>query len=338
LGLDYEKAGVLGLGKDKNPKHFSLAQETHSFSLRKIIQTPFGNLYYISDGLLHSKNCDGVGTKVLVAQLAGKHDTIGIDAVAMVANDCIRTGAKPIALTNIIDAKNPSTELVLEILKGIAEGAKQASCAVVGGETASLPEVLSADYTINCDCVGEVGEEEIILSNNLKSGDVVIGVRSSGLHSNGISLARKALFKKWGGKYDEWQQVDGLEKELVLEVLTPTKIYVKKFFDLLKHVEVKSAVHITGDAYKKFSVLKKGFVFNNFFPQPIFELVKEAGGISDEEMFRRFNMGWGFAVIVEKDGAEKALQVLGRDAEEIGRVTDKAGIVIEGKGKRFSLE
>lgn len=342
-GLTYEKAGVVGLGKEKSSNHFELLKQTRALFQNKIIETPFGSLYEASPGVFHSKNCDGVGTKTLLAQLAGKHDTIGIDAVAMVANDCIRTGARPVALTNTIDAPNPSAELVSEILKGIAEGARQAECAVVGGETASLPDVFADGYTINCDCAGQVDEDKIISGNGLRQGDAVIGLRSAGLHSNGISLARKALFKKWGGKYDAWEKPDGMERELVLEVLEPTKIYVKKILGLVDEIPVKALVHVTGDAYKKFGVLQKsnpgiGFEFNNFSPQPIFKLIQQAGGVSDEEMFKRFNMGWGFAAIVAKEDAGDAVQKLGEGAERIGNVTDSAKIMVYHAGKKITLD
>ncbi|MBI3587759.1 phosphoribosylformylglycinamidine cyclo-ligase [Candidatus Micrarchaeota archaeon] len=326
--LTYESAGVKGLGKDKSAKNFSSLHSTHVFAKGRLVQTPFGILYEVSPGVFNAKCCDGVGTKTLVAELAGKHDTIGIDAVAMVANDCIRTGAFPYALTNVIDASDPSIELVSSILQGLAEGARQAECPIVGGETASMPDMLSG-YFINCDCVGEVKEGQIIDGGGIEPGDAIVGLRSSGVHSNGISLARHALFSKWGGKYGAFEKVDGLERELALEVLTPTRIYVKAFKALVKKVRPKAAVHITGDAYSKFLSSfgggKLGFEFDNFSPQPIFEVIREAGEIGEKEMFRRFNMGWGFAVIVAKEDAPAAVGALnaaGEQSEIIGGVDD----------------
>lgn len=341
-GLTYEKAGVVGLGKDKGAKHFFAVRETLSLAKGRIIETPFGNLYQTSGTTFQSKGCDGVGTKVLLAELAGKHDTIGIDAIATVANDCIRSGATPIALTNTIDAPNPAPELIDEIINGIAEGARQANCPVVGGETAGLPDLFSAGYVLNCDCVGEVEEQKIILADELQPGDAIIGLRSSGPHANGISLLRKALFKKWGGKYEAWEKVDGLEKELVLEALTPTKIYVKEFLAFAGKTKPKAALHVTGDAYNKFGVLGQGarglgFEFDNFSPQPIFRVIQEAGRISDQEMFKRFNMGWGFAVVVEARQAEDALQALGSQAEKIGVVTNNGRIAVKHAGKTIVL-
>jgi len=295
-----------------------------------VIRTPFNDIYPIGGGKYQVKTCDGVGTKVLLAELAGKHDTIGIDAVAMVANDAIRCGARPIALTNIIDIRKSTPELLSEIVKGLVRGAEEAECPFVGGETADVPELMAAAYHINCDCVAEVGEKEIIDAKRIEPGDAVIGLRSSGLHSNGISLARKALFKKWGGKYPND------ERELLLEALEPTKIYVKQFFKLRKAVDVLGAVHITGDAYLKFSRLGVGFRFNNFKPHPIFRKVMEAGEVALPEMFKTFNMGWGFAVVVREKDADRALQALGEGAEKIGEAT-KFGISIEYGTEKFAI-
>ena len=156
---------------------------------------------------------------------------------------------------------------------------------------------------------------------------------------NGITLARKALFKKWGGKYDANAKPPGLGRELVLECLEPTRIYVKDFQKLRKSVKVKAAVHITGDAYAKFNHLSGdlGFEFDNFEPQEIFSVLQKAGNISSQEMFRRFNMGWGFAVIVAEGDADAAIKALGPDAAQIGTVTDSGKIIINYKKKSLRI-
>ena len=177
-----------------------------------------------------------------------------------------------------------------------------------------------------------------------------MGFRSSGVHSNGISLVRKVLFKEWGGKYDPFDVPDGFDREIVYEALEPTKIYVKSFLNTTKQVNVKGVIHITGDAYVKFDRFMKyskgiGFEFSNFKPQPIFDLIQktapEAGGtISDEEMLKTFNMGWGFAVIVDKTDTDKAINALektGAEPEQIGKVTDKQKIEIHHKNKKMIL-
>jgi phosphoribosylformylglycinamidine cyclo-ligase len=189
--------------------------------------------------------------------------------------------------------------------------------------------------------IGEVSRDKIISGRNVRPGDAIIGLRSSGLHSNGISLARKVLFKQWGGKYEPRDVPDGLERGIVFEVLEPTRIYVKPLLKVAEELEVKTAVHITGGAYLKFERLARfskgiGFEFDNFKPQPIFMLLQETarqlgGRMTDEEMFRTFNMGWGFAAIVDRKVADEALDVLERAgvrSEQIGRVTSAEGVRI----------
>src|SRR3989338_2271418 len=171
MGLTYEQAGVRGLGKDKSRKHFASLAATRDFINKKFIDTPFNTLYEVSPGLYHTKGCDGVGTKTLLCELAGKHDTIGIDLIASLANDCIRCGATPIAITNSIDSPNPTKDLVYDIQKGLLQGATQVQCAIVSGETASLSDMLTCQYVLNGDCVGEVAQEDIIWGNTFAGVD-----------------------------------------------------------------------------------------------------------------------------------------------------------------------
>jgi phosphoribosylformylglycinamidine cyclo-ligase len=199
--------------------------------------------------------------------------------------------------------------------------------------------------------IGEVTSERLITGKNVKKGDPIVGLQSSGLHSNGMSLARKILLKQWGGKYEPHDTPEKLKREIAYEVLEPTRIYVKPLLRLLEEVEVKAAVHITGEGYAKFDRLKKfskgiGFEFNNFKPQPVFELVQETasdlgGTITDEEMFRTFNMGWGFVVIVDRAEKDKTISLLesaGVHAEQIGQVTSSAGIKILYKKTKIVLK
>ncbi|MFH0832383.1 MAG: phosphoribosylformylglycinamidine cyclo-ligase [Candidatus Aenigmatarchaeota archaeon] len=332
----YSEAGVDRTQRDEAKKHLDELNSTHAYSrYGGIVKTPFNVLYPVC-GKYHVKTCDGVGTKVLLAQLANKHDTVGIDAIAMVVNDCIRCGATPLALTNVIDIKKSTPELLSEIKKGLIKGSQLAECPIVGGETADVPELLSAQYHINCDCIGEVEKEKIITGTRIRPGNIIVGLRSSGLHSNGMSLARKVLFKEWGGAFDANDAILG--KALVLEALEPTIIYVKRFLDIAKDIDILGAVNITGDAYLKFSKLqqfsKVGFEFDNFKPQPIFELIQKTGGIEQREMFSTFNMGWGFAVIVDESDAEK---IIGKDSEIIGKITDGDNIVITHNNERIIL-
>jgi phosphoribosylformylglycinamidine cyclo-ligase len=199
--------------------------------------------------------------------------------------------------------------------------------------------------------VGDVAEEKIISGRDIKPNDVIIGLRSSGVHSNGVSLARKILFKQWGGKYAPYDIPDGLDREVVYEVLEPTVIYVKPLLKTAKELKVKAAVHITGDAYLKFDRLAKfstgiGFQFNNFKPQPVFNLIQATaaqlgGTISDVEMFKTFNMGWGFAIVVASHYKDLAIDILNRAgayAEQIGCITDSEGIKILYRNRKIILE
>ncbi len=337
----YRDAGV-DRGLRRRAKKFLAFEKSHSYSRHgKIVSAAFNNLYPAASGVYQVKTADTAGTKVLLAQLANKHDTIGIDAMAMVANDCIRCGAQPVAITDIISIRKSSPEIIREIQKGLAKGAELAECPVVGGEVADVPELLSCEYDIGCDCVGEVSAGKIIYGNKIKAGDAVIGVRSSGLHSNGISLARKVLFREWGGKYDAHSRLDGIDKELIFEALEPTRIYVKEFMQLQKSIKILAAVHITGDAYLKFSRLVSlsniGFELDNFQPQEIFNAIKAAGNVESSEMFSTFNMGWGFAAVVRSEDAEDALTAL-KGSEIIGRATRQKNIIIRHKNEKIVLK
>ncbi len=337
-GLTYADSGVDRKQREKAKSHLEELKSTYSLSkYGKIIETPFNTLYPISDnGKYHVKTTDGIGTKVLLSQLANKHDTIGIDAIAMVVNDCIRCGAEPIALTDAIDIKKSTPELLYELQKGLSDGARQSNCPIVGGEVADVPSLLNAEYHINCDCVGEVDKEKLIDGKKTGVGDVVIGLRSSGIHSNGLSLLRKALFTNWGGKYEAFAKPDGFDRELIFEALEPTTIYVKDTLMIMKEFDIHAAINITGDAYLKFLKMGHGFEFNNFSPQPIFDLIQKSGNVEEKEMFKTFNMGWGFALVVDKQDSEQVLNKL-KNAETIGKVIANKEIVIQHKGKKLIL-
>jgi phosphoribosylformylglycinamidine cyclo-ligase len=317
---------------------------------------PYGNIFPIAENTFLDLEIEGVGTKVLIAQLAQKYDTIGVDAVAMVVNDVIRSGAKPLALADNIHAQASEPTLVKEWLKGIIQGAKESECPVTGGETGDVAEIIkgiveNAGFDMVVSSVGRVERQEIITGKDIKPGDPIIGLASSGVHSNGITLVRKILFKQWGGKYLPNDVPEGLDREVALEVLEPTKIYVKPLLKLAREVKVKGAVHITGDAFTKFNNLANyspgiGFEFTNFKPQPVFGLIQRTAAelgyaISDEEMFKTFNMGWGFGIIVDKTDTDKAMSTLEQDGEKpeiIGKVTGKQKeAIVHFKGKRMVL-
>jgi len=239
--------------------------------------------------------------------------------------------------------------------KGIIKGATEAECVVPGGEIGDVAEIIKgvADgraFDMVIACVGELSKEEIVFGNDIKAGDSVIGLRSSGIHSNGVSMARKVLFKRWGGKYEPYDIPEGLDREVVYEVLEPMRIYVKPALKAAEAYQIKGLVHITGDAYLKFDRLMMfsrgiGFEFDNFKPQPIFELIQEVASevrapISDEEMLKTFNMGWGFAVVADKgdrDSIIDSFEKNGVEAEQIGKVTDSRKIIALYKRKKIEL-
>ncbi len=354
--LTYSEAGVDRETRAKSKQALSMLKETYTLGrYGKVVQLPYGNIFLAGDRYLDLV-IEGVGTKVLLAQLADKYDTIGVDGVAMAVNDVIRSGATPLALVDNFHAHVSDPDLVKEWLKGIVKGAEESDCPVPGGEIGDVASIIKGltegkGFDLIVASVGEVQEKDIISGRNIKAGDAVVGLRSSGVHSNGISLVRKVLFKEWGGKYEPFDVPDGFDREVIYEALEPTKIYVKSFLSAAKAVKVKGAIHVTGDAYIKFDRFMKysqgiGFEFANFKPQPIFSLIQqtgpEVGGtITDEEMLKTFNMGWGFAVVVCKTDVDEAIDVIEKcdvKAEQIGKVTDTGKIFANYKGKKLELK
>ncbi len=215
----YTDAGVNRKQRAESKKALKNLQETYKYShYGGVMHLPYGNIFPIGENTFLDLVIEGVGTKVLIAQLAQKYDTIGIDAVAMAVNDVIRSGAKPLAIADNIHAQASDPWLVKEWLKGIIQGAAQAECPVTGGETGDVAEIIkglaeNAGFDMVVASVGEVERQEIITGENIKPGDPIIGLASSGLHSNGITMARKILFKQWGGKYQPNDIPEGLDRD-----------------------------------------------------------------------------------------------------------------------------
>ncbi len=352
----YTDAGVNREQRVESKKALKTLEQTYKHShFGQVVHLPYGNIFQLDQNSCLDLVVEGVGTKVLLAQLADKYDTIGIDAVAMAVNDVIRSGATPLAISDNIHAQASKPRLVREWLQGIAKGAEEADCPVPSGEIGDVAEIIrgiadGAGFDMVVASVGQVAKDKIITGNDVKPGDVIIGLRSSGLHSNGITMARKILFKKWGGRYDADAKIDGLSRELVLEILEPTAIYVRPLLAAADAVTVKAAVHITGDAYLKFNNITRfslgiGFQFTNFKPHPIFSVLQRTATdlgltVTDEEMFRTFNMGWGFAIIVDKADTDNALTLLGKagvSAEVIGAVTGNPGIEVRHLDRKIVL-
>ena len=277
---------------------------------------------------------DGVGTKLKLAFALDKHDTIGIDAVAMCVNDVVVQGAEPLFFLDYLACDKVIPEKIEAIVKGIADGCAQAGCSLIGGETAEMPGMYAeGEYDIAGFTVGVADEDKLITGAAVKPGDVLLGLASSGVHSNGFSLVRKVLLADRGLSLTE--HVDALGKTLGEELLTPTRIYVKQILSLLDTVEVKAMAHITGGGFTENipRVLPEGtqaVVDVGTWPiLPIFTLVQEAGGISWDDMYRTFNMGIGMVIVVSEADAERATETLKQLGEQVYRI----GSVREGERK-----
>ncbi len=270
---------------------------------------------------------DGVGTKLKLAFLLGKHDTIGIDCVAMCVNDVVCGGAKPLFFLDYMALGKNEPEKVAEIVSGVAEGCVQAGCALVGGETAEMPGFYPVDeYDLAGFSVGIVDKKKIIDGSKLEEGDVLIGLASSGVHSNGFSLVRKVFDineTTINKTYDE------LDKPLGETLLTPTKIYVKPLLALIEKCDVKAVSHITGGGFYENipRMLKDGMsakITKSAVPVlPIFNIIQREGNISEHDMFNTFNMGVGMVIAINKNEVDTALQVLadaGENAFVLGEV------------------
>jgi phosphoribosylformylglycinamidine cyclo-ligase len=278
---------------------------------------------------------DGVGTKLKLAFAMDKHDTIGIDAVAMCVNDIVVSGAEPLFFLDYLACDKVIPEKIEAIVAGIAEGCVQSGCALIGGETAEMPGMYSeGEYDIAGFSVGVVDKKRIIDGTKIKAGDVVIGFASSGIHSNGFSLVRKLLLEQSGYKLTD--RVDALDAVLGDVLLTPTKIYVKTVLSLMQLVELKGIVHITGGGFLENiprvlpDSVNVEIDYGTWPILPIFDLLQSKGSITNNDMFRTFNMGIGMVIVVSPEQADKALGManeLGEEAFRIGQVTEGTGVV-----------
>ena len=301
----------------------------------------FGGLFEIDTTGINKpvlvSGTDGVGTKIKLAFLLDKHDTVGIDCVAMCVNDIICCGAKPQFFLDYIAIGKNYPEKVAKIVSGVAEGCVQSECALIGGETAEHPGLMPEDeYDLAGFAVGVVDKDKILKPETQKPGDVLIGIRSSGVHSNGFSLVRKVfdISEKTVGKY-----YDELSATLGESLLTPTRIYVKAIMSLLNEVNVKSISHITGGGFYENipRSLPEGITahINRKDVQvlPIFDLIAKAGNVPERDMFNTYNMGVGMIVATAPEDADKAIASLkasGEDAYVLGElISGSEGVIIE---------
>ena len=283
---------------------------------------------------------DGVGTKLKVAFAADKHDTIGIDLVAMCVNDILVQGAEPLFFLDYIATGKLFPEQIESIVKGISEGCLQANCSLIGGETAEMPGMYSGEeYDVAGFAVGVVEEEQLVDGSKISNGDIVIGLSSSGLHSNGFSLVRELFFKQ--AAYQVTDYLPELGTTLGEELLKPTRIYVKTILELLKQVSIKGMAHITGGGLLENipRVLPDGLQaeikLGSWEIPPIFKGLQKIGNLKKEELYRTFNMGIGYVIIINQQEQELALQLikeLGERAYVIGRIKEGGeGLVLVGE-------
>ena len=271
---------------------------------------------------------DGVGTKLQIAFMTGVHNTIGIDCVAMCVNDIVCHGAKPLYFLDYIGTGVLDPQAAAEVVNGICDGCVEAGCALIGGETAEMPGFYKkGEYDLAGFAVGVVDKEKVINGAQVAEGDVIIGLASSGIHSNGYSLVRKLFFEL--NNYSINAYISELECTLGQELLTPTTIYVKTVLDLADHFDIKGMAHITGGGFienipRTISAGLKAEINMGSFPiLPIFKLMQELGDIEDKEMFNTFNMGIGLVIIAHKNDVEQMmsrLSLMNQKAYVIGKI------------------
>ena len=284
----------------------------------------FGGMFELASGEYKNpvlvSGTDGVGTKIKLAFLMDKHDTVGIDCVAMCVNDVACSGAKPLFFLDYIACGKNYPEKIEQIVKGVAEGCVQAGCALVGGETAEHPGMMpDEEYDLAGFTVGIGEKDKLVSGEHLKAGDAIIGVASSGIHSNGFSLIRKVFninSETIAVKYDE------LGTTLGETLLTPTRIYVKPLLTLMDNVRVNAISHITGGGFYEnvprmlndntLAVIEK----DKCFKLPIFDLIQKTGNISEHDMYNTFNMGTGLMLAVDSDKADEAVRILNENGEQ----------------------
>ena len=280
---------------------------------------------------------DGVGTKLKLAFALDKHDTIGIDAVAMCVNDVLAQGAEPLFFLDYVAIGHNIPAKVEAIVSGVAEGCRQAHCALIGGETAEMPSMYSdGEYDIAGFTCGVVERSKLIDGSKVKTGDVLVGIASSGVHSNGFSLVRKIIADKNLDLRATYEELGG--KTLGETLLTPTKIYVRQVLEVIRTCDVHGICHVTGGGFDENipRTLQEGqglrIKEGSWDILPIFRLLEREGEIPHREMFNIFNMGIGMVIVVDKAEAQKVIDTLAANGEKasiIGEVTDTEGVVIE---------
>ena len=294
------------------------------------IRQHYAGLIDVGGGNALALHTDGVGTKVLIAEMLKEYRTVGIDCVAMNVNDLICVGAEPVALVDYLALEKMDQRLVDDVITGLERGARDAGIAVVAGETAVMPDVIHG-FDLSAMSIGIVKKSRIITGEKVEVGDAIIGLPSSGIHSNGLTLARKILFR------------GGFDRNIARDLLTPTRIYVKQIMKLLKsRIQIHGLAHITGGAFSKLKRIGEragvGFHLDDLFqPHKVFKEIQEQGNVSDREMYRTFNMGTGFLVFCPKDEARNVLRAL-PDGKKVGEVVDERRAIVKSDSKKIEVE
>lgn len=363
--LTYSSVGVDRKSREKLRRALSLDLQKGSqkYEIGYPLPLPFGLVFSSSpkSEIFVDFQIEVVGTKTLLAELdPSGYSTIGIDGVAMVVNDVIRSGARPLFLSDGITIANSRGRFVKEIVSGIMKGAELCGAVVTSGETGDAPELLhtkmagtkSEPFDLFVSCCG-FGDRRHLIMGGIQEGDEIIALESSGIHSNGITLARKILLSNWGGAYDAFDEPDGLGRPIIKELLEPTRIYARAINSASDDIPLKAVMHITGDGFAKFHRLadfnstipnspwngkRPGFLLDELDePKPIFRLIyetakKRSTPISIAEMFRTFNMGYGYAIIVNSEDLNRALDLFNKyyPSKRIGRVTNTGKVTISG--------
>ncbi len=342
MAIDYEKAGVsLEAGYDVVRRIKKHVKSTDRLGVMGNIGS-FGGMFDLSalgkkEPVLVS-GTDGVGTKLKLAFAMDKHDTIGIDAVAMCVNDVLAQGAEPLFFLDYVAQGKTRPEVVEAIVSGVAEGCRQAGCALTGGETAEMPGMYpDGEYDIAGFTTGVVEKSELIDCSKVKVGDVLVGIASTGVHSNGFSLVRKVFSDNELDLHKVYPELES-DQPLGLVALTPTRIYVKQVLDVIHQCNVHGVAHITGGGFDENipRILKDNMGVHvnegSWEILPIFRFLEKYGKIDHREMFNIFNMGIGMVLAMDASEAEKAIEILashGDKASIIGEVTDQPGVVVE---------
>ncbi|OYT27481.1 MAG: phosphoribosylformylglycinamidine cyclo-ligase [Candidatus Altiarchaeales archaeon ex4484_96] len=315
VNIDREEQAIKGIKK--------LLEKTYRFRKEKkgeVLQGigSFANLIDLGDYAL-GMCTDGVGSKVLVAQELDRYDTVGIDLVAMNVNDLICLGAEPIAMVDYLATEKINPDIIKEIMYGMYEGAKRSEIAIIGGELATLPDLIKGvegkGFDLAGTAIGLVDKNKIITGEDITPGDVVLGFKSSGIHSNGLTLARKVL-----------------PKSMWMKLLTPTHIYVKPVLEILSKHEIHGMVNITGGGFRNLlRVTEYGFVLDGMPDKPIlFKNIQDASKVSDAEMYKTFNMGVGFCLITSEQEGEAIMEEhANAGLRKIGYVVDEPGVEIK---------